>query len=60
MSGPHELEQFGEADDIGGGVVSGHLTSLSQLCAAGSARLERIAQNPAFVLCLLGTFTDYE
>jgi serine/threonine protein kinase len=29
MSGTHELEQFGAADDIGGGVVSGHVASLT-------------------------------
>ena len=53
MSWADELEQFGRADGIGGGVVSGHPTSL----ATGRVTQPRHRANTAFTLCLLGTFT---
>src|SRR6187551_634296 len=53
MSWADELEQFGQADGIGGGVVFGHSTSL----ATGRAMQPRHRANTAFAMCLLGTFT---
>ena len=53
MSWADELEQFGQADGIGGGVVFGHSTSL----ATGRATQPRHRANTAFTMCLLGTFT---
>lgn len=53
MSRPDELEKFGQADGIGGGVFSGHPASL----ATGGRTASLHRANTPFRVCLLGTFT---
>ncbi|GFG53694.1 hypothetical protein MAGR_51350 [Mycolicibacterium agri] len=55
MSRADELEQFRQADDVGGCVSPGHRASLASVPESKSDK----SANPPFAANLLGTVIDY-